>query len=91
MNPPFPHVYPVDPSPEALPMRSFNDEHGGHWQAALLEASFGNVMLVFSRIGAGGVLRTPLDTANFHQAEQWLASADEDTLRDRLATAESWA
>ena len=71
-------------------MRSFDDEHGGHWQAALLEASFGNVMLVFSRIGAGGVLQTLLDTANFHEAKQWLAGADEDALRDRLAKAEPW-
>ena len=35
-------------------MRSFDDDRGGHWQAALLEASFGNVMLVFSRIGGEG-------------------------------------
>ncbi|WIG55458.1 MAG: hypothetical protein OJF61_001244 [Rhodanobacteraceae bacterium] len=71
-------------------MRSFDDEHGGHWQAALLEASFGNVVLIFSRIGAGGVLHTPLDTANFHEAEQWLAAASEDALRDRLGKAEPW-
>lgn len=71
-------------------MRSFDDEHGGHWQAALLEASFGNVMLIFSRIGAGGVLHMPLDTANFHEAEQLLAKADEDALRHWLATAQPW-
>lgn len=68
-------------------MRSFDDEHGGHWQAALMEASFGNVLLVFSRIGAQGVLHTTLDAANFHEAEDWLAGADEDRLRAMLAGA----
>ncbi|HVX05844.1 MAG TPA: hypothetical protein VHA71_12085 [Rhodanobacteraceae bacterium] len=71
-------------------MRSFDDDHGGHWQAALLEASYGNVMLIFSRIGAGGVLHAALDTANFHEAEQWLAGTDPDTLRRWLAKAEPW-
>ena len=71
-------------------MRSFDDEHGGHWQAALLEASFGNVMLIFSRIGGEGVLQKTLDTANYHEAEQWLAGSDDATLRTRLAQAEPW-
>ena len=68
-------------------MRSFDDEHGGHWQAALMEASFGNVLLVFTRIGAEGVLRTPLESANFHEAEGWLAEAGEDRLRELLGQA----
>ena len=71
-------------------MRSFDDEHGRHWQAALLEASFGNVMLVFSRIGGAGVLQETLDTANYHEAEQWLAGSDDATLRTRLAEAKPW-
>ncbi|MGH8214269.1 MAG: hypothetical protein ACREPZ_01020 [Rhodanobacteraceae bacterium] len=68
-------------------MRSFDDERGGHWQAALLEASFGNVLLVFSRIGAQGVLQTALDAANFHEADGWLAEVDEDRLRSMLTEA----
>jgi hypothetical protein len=71
-------------------MRSFEDEHGGRWQAALLEASFGNVMLIFSRIGGDGVLHAPLDTANFSEAEQLLAGADEDALKGWLAKAQPW-
>lgn len=71
-------------------MRSFDDERGGHWQAALLEASFGNVLLVFSRIGGEGVLHRALDTANYHEAEQWLASSDVAALRALLAEAEPW-
>jgi len=72
-------------------MRSFDDGHGGHWQAALMEASFGNVLLVFTRIGTEGVLRAPLDSANFHEAEGWLAEAGENRLRELLADAKPWS
>lgn len=71
-------------------MRSFDDDQGGHWQAALLEASFGNVLVIFSRIGGEGVLHAPLDSANFHEAEQLLADADEARLRGLLANAKPW-
>lgn len=71
-------------------MRSFDDDQGGHWQAALLEASFGNVLVIFSRIGGDGVLHAPLDSANFHEAEQLLADADEARLRSLLAAAKPW-
>ncbi len=69
-------------------MRSFDDAGGGHWQAALMEASFGNVLLIFSRIGAEGVLYKALDTANYHEAETFLAAADEVRLHSLLAEAE---
>ena len=71
-------------------MRSFDDEQGGHWQAALMEASFGNVLMIFSRIGGEGVLHKTLDTANYHEAEQLLADADAARLRVLLAEAEPW-
>jgi len=90
MNRAFPHVYPVDPFPEGDPMRSFDDEHGGHWQAALLEASFGSILLIFSRIGGEGVVHRTLDTANYREAEQWLAGADDVALRTLLEKAEPW-
>ena len=71
-------------------MRSFDDDRGDHWQAALLEASFGNVLMIFSRIGGEGVLRRMLDTANYREAEQWLAGLDEAALRALLIEAEPW-
>lgn len=71
-------------------MRSFDDDQGSHWQAALLEASFGNVLIVFSRIGGEGVLHKTLDTANYREAEQWLAATDETRLRSMLAEAQPW-
>jgi len=66
-------------------MRTFDDNSGNQWQAALMEASFGNVLLVFTRIGAEGVRRGALDAANYRQAEDWLAGADEERLRECLA------
>lgn len=71
-------------------MRSFDDDQGGHWQAALLEASFGNVLVIFSRIGGDGVLHAALDSANFHEAEQLLADASVTQLRGLLAGAKPW-
>lgn len=68
-------------------MRSFDDNRGSHWQAALLEASFGNVMLVFSRIGGDGALQRALEADNLREAEQQLAAADDATLRNLLAEA----
>lgn len=56
-----------------------------------MEASFGNVMMIFSRIGADGVLHKPLDAANLGEAEQLLASADDTRLRTLLAQAKPWA
>ncbi|HEX7325086.1 MAG TPA: hypothetical protein VF292_07010 [Rhodanobacteraceae bacterium] len=72
-------------------MRSFSDDHGGQWQAALMQASFGNVLMVFSRIGGDGALKKPLDAANLPEAEQLLADADEPTLRGLLADAVPWS
>jgi hypothetical protein len=90
MNWQRPHVYAVDPPPEHSSMRSFDDDAGSHWQAALLEASFGNVLVIFSRIGGDGALHAPLHSANLHEAEQLLADADEAQLRTWLAGAKAW-
>ena len=72
-------------------MRSFDDDQGGHWQAALMQASFGNALLIFSRIGSDTVLQTSLDSAaTFDEAEQQLARADPAALRGLLSRAKPW-
>ncbi len=71
-------------------MRSFEDAKGGRWQAALMEASFGNVLVIFSRIGGLGVPQMPLDPAHFHEPDQLLAVADASPLRILLASARPW-
>lgn len=91
MNRAYAHVYPIDPPPERHTMRSFDDVQGGHWQAALMEASFGNVIAIFSRIGGEGALRAPLNAPSMRAAEQLLADADEAWLRELLAQAKPWA
>lgn len=86
----YSHLYPVDPSPEALPVRSFDDNQCGHWQAAVMEASFGNSLLILSRIGGEGVRVMTVDAANIGEAEQWLATVDDDGLRRCLAEAKPY-
>ncbi len=71
-------------------MRSFDDSTGHHWQVALMEASFGNVLMVFSRIGDDGVYKKPLAAANLGEAERLLADADTGALRALLGEAEPW-
>jgi len=73
-------------------MRNFDDAAGGHWQAALMEGSFGGVVLIFGRIGDEQVLMRPMHTeaANFGEAEQVLAKLDEAGLRTFLAEAKPW-
>ena len=85
-----PHLYPVDPPPEALHVRSFNDDQHARWQAAVMEASFGNSLLILSRIGGEGVRVMTVDAANFGEAEQWLATVDDDGLRRCLAEAKPY-
>ncbi len=68
-------------------MRAFDDEEGGHWQAAVLDASYGNALLVFSQIGGSGVLKSDLYAANLAEAMQIVAAMDEAELRSALAQA----
>lgn len=68
-------------------MRTFDDEQGSHWQAAVLDASYGNALLVFSKLGSTTVLKSDLYAANLAEAEQVLAAMDEAKLRNTLAEA----
>lgn len=74
-------------------MRNFDDAQGGHWQAALIEGSFGDVTLVFGRIGSDQVLVRSMraEAANFGAAEQVLVKLDEAGLRAMLAEAKPWS
>ncbi len=74
-------------------MRTFDDAQGRHWQAALMEASYGGVMLVFGRIEGDEVLQRSLDAdaANLIEAEQLLVELNEGGLRGYLAEAVPWS
>lgn len=71
-------------------MRSFDDIQGSQWQAAVLDASYGSTLLVFSHAGDGVVRKTPLSADNVRLAEQQLADMDESQLRGLLAESVPW-
>ncbi len=71
-------------------MRSFDDLQGLTWQAALLDASYGRVMLVFSPLHKGAIRRTPLAVENMAEAIGLLAALDEAGLRALLGEAQAW-
>lgn len=71
-------------------MRSFEDTHGEPWQAALLDGSYGNILLVFSPLRGGEVHQQPMYAENLAEAEAQLAALDEEGLRQALAEAELW-
>lgn len=71
-------------------MRTFEDGHGQRWQAALLHASYGNVMLVFSPLEGSDVRQLLLDAENLRQAEADLQAMGDATLRTLLDQADDW-
>ena len=71
-------------------MRSFDDAQGNRWQAAMLEASYGIMLVIFSRTGSDEVLKNELDAASLLDAEQLLADMDEAGLRATLVEAVPW-
>ncbi|HOV17789.1 hypothetical protein [Ottowia sp.] len=71
-------------------MRSFDDPQGRRWQAALLEASYGNVMLVLSPMDGAEVVQHLLDADNLADAEVEIAALDDDALRALLVQAKPW-
>ncbi len=71
-------------------MRSFEDADGRHWQAALLEASYGQVLLLFSPLGGNDIRRSSLPAEKLADAEVQLAALGEEELRAMLATAVPW-
>ncbi|HEX7339533.1 MAG TPA: hypothetical protein VF271_06310 [Rhodanobacteraceae bacterium] len=72
-------------------MRSFNDDNGNPWQAALMDGSYGNILLMFTRLGADDTRQRVFDADCLADAEQALAATDDAGLRKLLATSEPWA
>ena len=78
------------PIREYVRMRSFNDAQGGHWQAAVLDASYGNTLVVFSHEGSSVIRQAVLDAENLRIAEQQLLAMDDAQLRVLLADSVAW-
>ncbi|HET9047769.1 MAG TPA: hypothetical protein VFN29_02225 [Chiayiivirga sp.] len=71
-------------------MRSFEDPHGQTWQAALLDASYGVVLLIFSPMHAGELRRYAMPSENLAQAQDALVAMEPEALHRLLAEAEVW-
>jgi hypothetical protein len=71
-------------------MRTFEDHQGHHWQAALLDASYGNIMLVFSAVHGDAIRQNLLGAENHSEAVATLDGMDDDDLRAALAEADPW-
>ncbi|CAH9019303.1 hypothetical protein [Candidatus Nitrosacidococcus sp. I8] len=71
-------------------MRTFNDDNGVAWQAALLEASYGNIMLVFSPLQGEEHRKKFMDTPNLAKADQKFLSFSEEDLRAMLRESTLW-
>lgn len=71
-------------------MRTFDDKQGKRWQVALLDASYGNIMLVFSPLKGDGIRQRLLAAENLSEGEAQLTALDDDGLRAMLAEADPW-
>lgn len=71
-------------------MRTFDDPQGRRWQAALLEASYGHIMLLFDSIEGSEVRQKLLDADHLAEAEAWLPTLGDDALRALLAQSSPW-
>lgn len=71
-------------------MREFDDTQGQRWQAAPLYASYGQMLLVFSRLQGGDILQKQMLADTLPQAEDELAQLDDAALRAWLKDAQPW-
>lgn len=71
-------------------MRSFQDARDQSWQAALLDASYGVVLLIFSPMYAESLRRCTLPSENLAQAQDHLSAMTLEELRQWLSKAEPW-
>lgn len=71
-------------------MRSFEDDHGTVWQAAVMEASYGVEILLFSPMAGDEMRIVYLEAQNSIDAGRELEALSDDDLRRRLEVAEDW-
>ncbi|HQQ72048.1 MAG TPA: hypothetical protein PLL92_17320 [Alicycliphilus sp.] len=71
-------------------MRGFDAPDGQRWQAALLEASYGQVLLIFSADQGGALRQHPMPAEHLAQASEQLAALDDAALAALLAQAAPW-
>ena len=71
-------------------MRSFDDASGNRWEAALLEASYGSIVLVFSLLHGDDIRQQLMPAEHMAEAEAQLASFHDEDLRALLSQSQPW-
>lgn len=71
-------------------VRTFDDRDGQRWQAAVLDASYGVILLVFSPLQGEGIRRSQLQVVNLAEGLDWIAAADELALQGQLDASDPW-
>lgn len=71
-------------------MRIFDDSHGNAWQAALLDASYGNITLLFTCVHGEDIRQQMMSAENMAQAQAQLAEFNDEALCAMLADAQPW-
>lgn len=71
-------------------MRQFHDEQGHSWEVAVTGASYGCMVLIFSRMQGAEIRQLLMGSVNQVDAESELLAMDEAELRALLAKAPPW-
>lgn len=71
-------------------MRTFTAPNGQRWHAALLEASYGQVLLIFSPEQGDGLRQHTMAAEHLAEATEQLAAMDDAALAALLAQAAPW-
>jgi hypothetical protein len=71
-------------------MRNFTDSSGQQWNATLLDASYGNILVLFSLEHGDDTRQKLMSAENQEEARQQLAGMDEAELRAMLAESKQW-
>ncbi|CAM5189509.1 hypothetical protein CDEF62S_04194 [Castellaniella defragrans] len=72
-------------------MRTLTDPQGHVWQAALLEASYGNVALLFSPLRGSDIRCQEMPADTMAEAEAQFASMADEALLALLEGARPWS
>jgi hypothetical protein len=71
-------------------VRSFTDAAGARWEVFLGKASWGTLILLFSRIGGGETRASILHAETTFAANAELDAMSDDDLRVRLRDSQPW-
>lgn len=71
-------------------MRTFNDPQGNAWQAALLDASYGSITLLFSPVRGNDIRRHEMPADTMAEAEAQFAGLSDMELMALWAKAQPW-